>query len=349
MEQGVSIIICSHNGELRVPTTLSHLRAQIPPRIPWEVVLIDNASEDDTAKVAVSCWADGPVPLRVVNEAKLGLQHARERGLREAKYDFLGFVDDDNWVAQDWVLVAHDTLASDPALGAEGSVCNPVFELPEPKWFRVFHSSYAILTDSDLVQYREPEYLSGAGLCLRKYAWTQLIQQGFRSLMTDRFGTQLSGGGDTELTSAIRLAGWKIRVEPRLRLKHFMPAERLTWSYLRRLQRGYTASQVLLDAYSTHNVSMTLGFKQWLGHIWWCQLASSLLKVVRRPNALFATLTSSGEHRQDVIEIEMLYGRILGMLHVRGRYGTLRRHVRLAPWRLRRPEESTSPRYRTSV
>jgi hypothetical protein len=45
----------------------------------------------------------------------------------------------------------------------------------------------------------------------------------------------------------------------------------------------------------------------------------------------------------------MLYGRILGMLHVRGRYGTLRRHVRLAPWRLRRTEESTSPRYRTSV
>ena len=37
-----------------------------------------------------------------------------------------------------------------------------------------------------------------------------------------------------------------------------------------------------------------------------------------RRRGLFATLTSSGEHRQDVIKIEMLYGRILGMLHVRG-------------------------------
>jgi hypothetical protein len=39
---------------LRRPATLEHLKAQIPAKVPWKVLLIDNTSEDDTAKVAMS-------------------------------------------------------------------------------------------------------------------------------------------------------------------------------------------------------------------------------------------------------------------------------------------------------
>jgi cellulose synthase/poly-beta-1,6-N-acetylglucosamine synthase-like glycosyltransferase len=303
-------------------------------------LLIDNASSDNTARVALSCWADGPAPLRVVREGKLGLQRARERGLQEAKYDFLGFVDDDNWVACDWVRVAYEALTSDASIGAVGSICDPVFEVQEPEWFSEFHPPYAILTAADLDR-REtpPEYLHGAGLCLRKRAWTQLIQGGFRSLLAGRVGGRLSGGEDTALTSAIRLAGWKIRVDPRLRLEHLMPAQRLRWEYLRRLQRGYAASQALLDAYSTHNLSMRLRLKPRLGQIWWCQAGRSLLELIRRPSAVLAAVTSVAECRQDVIEVERHFGRILGLLQLRRKYGASRRRVRYAPWRLRRPEE----------
>jgi glycosyltransferase involved in cell wall biosynthesis len=338
--RGVSIIIRSDNGASRLPAALAHLKAQVPTTTPWEVLLVDNASRDDSAKIALSCWRDGPVPLRVVHEAKLGLQYARERGLKEASYDFLGFVDDDNWIAPDWVRVAHDVLASDPSLGAIGSICEPVFKVPEPEWFSEFHPIYSILTDLDLDQFeKSPEYLQRAGLCVRRQAWTQLIQGGFRSLVTDRVSAPLPGSGDTELTLAIRLAGWKIRVEPRLRLKHFIPAERLRWEYLRRLQRAYATSQALLDAYSDDNLSMRLGLKPRLRQLWWYQAGRSLLKLLRRPNAVVAAVTSNGEYRRDVIEVERLSGRMLGMLHLGRRYGKSHRHIRYAPWRLRRPEE----------
>src|SRR6266404_7285820 len=122
MAPSVSIIICSHNGALRLPTALSRIKAQLKPRDPWEVLLIDNASTDDTAEVALSCWGDGPAPIRIVHEPKLGLQCARKRGLEEARYDFLGFVDDDNWLAEDWVLVANEVLGDDGSLGAVGSI-----------------------------------------------------------------------------------------------------------------------------------------------------------------------------------------------------------------------------------
>jgi glycosyltransferase involved in cell wall biosynthesis len=330
----------SHNSASLLPAALAHLKAQAPANAPWEVLLVDDASTDDTSKVALSCWGEGPVPLRVVHEPKLGRQYSTERGLKEAKYEFVGFVDDDNWISLNWVSTAYEALASDPFLGAVGSVCNPVFETPEPKWFSEFHSSYGILTDSDLNHHNDPlEYLHGAGLCVRKQAWTQLIQGGFCFLITGRIGRQLSGGVDTELTLAIRLAGWKIRMERCLRLKHFIPAERLRWEYLRRLQRDCAASQALLDAYSDHNLSMRLRFKPRLGQLWSCQAGQCLLKLMRRPKAVVVAVTSRGEDQPDVIEVEKLFGRMLGMLHLRRKYRESRRHVRYAPWRLRRPEE----------
>lgn len=339
MNQGVSVILCTHNGASRLPETLSHLKEQTPPRAPWEVLLIDNASTDNTAKVALSSWGDARAPLRIVQESKLGLQRARERGLNEARYDFLAFVDDDNWLAPDWVQIANDVLTNDLSIGALGSICEPAFETTEPEWFRDFHSTYAILTDSDLKFDSAPEYLHGAGLCIRRRAWIQLLQGGFHSLLTDRVGGRLSGGGDTELTLAIRLAGWTIRVEPRLRLQHFMPAQRLRWEYLRRLQRGYGSSQALLDAYSAHNLSMKLGLVPRLGQLWWCQAGRSLFRLIRRPEALFAALTSNAENRREVIEVEQLFGRLLGMLQLGRKYGRSRRRVRYAPWRLRQPDE----------
>ncbi|HJU10088.1 MAG TPA: glycosyltransferase [Candidatus Binataceae bacterium] len=340
MSAGLSVIICTHNGETRLPATLAHLKAQPPSLAPWEVVLIDNASTDDTAKVGLSCWSKELAPLRIVHEPRLGLQIARERGLREAKYDVLGFIDDDNWVSPDWVHVANEVFTEDHSLGAVGSISEPVFEGTEPDWFSASHSIYAILTDSDYDHSHEmPGFLPGAGLCIRKEAWLQLIRGGFCSRISDRVGSRLSGGGDTELTMAIRLAGWKIRVEPRLRLKHFMPASRLRWEYLRRLERGYAASNVLLDAYSIHNLCMRSGLRFCIGQQWWCQIGRLLVGMLLLRKAVFAAITSKGESRQDVLEVERLYGRILGMLRVRNGYRASRHAVRYAAWRLRRPEE----------
>jgi len=333
MAHGISIILCCYNGESRLPTTLSYLRAQTHPGVPWEVILVDNASTDDTGKVALSSWGSGPAPLRVVQEAQLGLQNARERGLIESTYDFLGFIDDDNWVASDWVRRASEALASDPGLGAVGGICVPTFGVPAPRWFKEFHSTYAILTDDDLRHRLVPEYLHGAGLCVRKRAWIELIQSGFCSLVTDRVGGHLSGGGDTELTLAIRLAGWKIRVESRLRLQHFMPAERLRWEYLRRLKRGYGASQVLLDAYTEHSLSLGSGPRSWLSDRWWYQLGKSVRKIASQPRAVLAALFYDCEGQNVALEIEEQFGRARGLLRFRGRYGRIRRGVRKASWR----------------
>src|SRR5690348_8092021 len=72
---GISVVICTYNGAERLPQTLAHLAAQEDTgTIAWEVLVVDNASTDDTAEVARRCWpADAPAPLRVVGEPRMGL------------------------------------------------------------------------------------------------------------------------------------------------------------------------------------------------------------------------------------------------------------------------------------
>lgn len=334
MADGISVIICCHNGAIRLPTTLMHLREQAAPDVPWELLIIDNASTDATADVASSCWVHGPAPLRIIRESKLGLQSARQRGLAEAEYDYIGFVDDDNWVARDWVRTAYRVLSTDPLIGAVGSVCDPACEVPAPQWFGRFHASYAILPSHNLSQIRCcPTFISGAGLCVRKVAWQQLLRDGFRPVLSGRLGAKLVGGEDTEFTCALRISGWKLQVEPNLRLRHYMPTQRLRWSYLRRLERGYSASGVSLDAYTEHSLLFPPGARRNVSEHWGYQLVKSLGKIAMKPNAVMVALWSDGEGRNDIIDIEQQFGRAIELLRIRGRYGRLRRQIREAPWR----------------
>ena len=335
MTDGLSVIVCCHNGASRLPITLEHLKLQESPAAPWEVLIIDNASTDGTAELARCCWQNGPAPLYVINESRVGVRYARERGFFEARYEFLGFVDDDNWVAHDWVRTAYEIISSDAGLGAVGSIRAPACEVSSPAWFDDFHSPYAVLTEQELERMQKaPEYLPTAGLCVRKAAWDRLIQNGFRFQLTGRKGKKLQGGEDTELTIALRLSGWQLRIDRRLQMLHFMPAQRLNWNYLRRLQRSHSASWALLDAYMKHSLSLQPGLRRWLSERWWLQLGKSLGKIVRRPSAIMAALSSDGEGRNEVIEVEQQIGRALGLLRLRGRYGALRRELRHASWRL---------------
>jgi glycosyltransferase involved in cell wall biosynthesis len=288
--RGISNNLLSQWG-LTLLTTFAHLMTQESPVVPWEVILIDNGSTDGTTAAARSYWQNGSASLHVIVEPRLGVGHARERGLAEAKYAVVGFVDDDNWVARDWVRTAHDVISSDSNVGAVGSIRTPACEVSPPDWFQDFHSLYAVLTESEFEQPQKPlEYLPTAGLCVRKTAWDKLIQNGFRPQQTGSAGKKIQGGEDVEFTRALRLSGWILRIDQRLRLQHFIPSHRLQWMYLRRLQRSYAASDDVLDAYSDHSVSLRPGFRRWSGDRWWYQFGKSVERMASQSRAVATAL-----------------------------------------------------------
>src|SRR5579863_5328534 len=137
---GVSVVMPCYNSASRLPETLAHLAAQAEcASIPWEVIVIDNNSTDETAAMAQHLWpANHPVPMRSVNETRQGLSYATERGLNEARYEAVSFVHDDNWVCADWVRTVAEIIDQHPEAGAVGGEREAVCEGVPPPWFDRF-------------------------------------------------------------------------------------------------------------------------------------------------------------------------------------------------------------------
>ena len=149
---GLSCIICCHNSAERLPQALNHLAAQqVHEGLQWEVVIIDNASTDETEQVAVATWslAGKPAPLRVVHEPRLGIGYARYKGVAESSYEFVGFIDDDNWVYSNWVQVALEFMLDHPNVAVCGGLNRAVCDVNLPWWFEQFQRSYAVGPQSE--------------------------------------------------------------------------------------------------------------------------------------------------------------------------------------------------------
>jgi glycosyltransferase involved in cell wall biosynthesis len=251
MIDGVSVIICSHNGEKNLPETIRHLnRLAVDPSISWELILIDNGSTDGTGDVGNKCW-ERPESFRIVKEPKRGLVNARLRGIREARYEYISFIDDDNWVDPAWVNIIFEIFNTYPRVGVCGGINEPVCEIEPPEWFSQFNESYAVGTQGDVSGDISDTrgYVWGAGISIRKSAVERIIDAGFGSYLSGRNGKKLLAGEDTELCYAMRLAGWRIWFDARLRLKHYIPRGRLRWEHLCKMRRGFGVARSILMMY----------------------------------------------------------------------------------------------------
>lgn len=254
MELGVSVIICCYNGATRIPEVLHHLANQVfhNQPIPWEVILVDNASTDNTREVALNSWKGDPEKFRVICENQPGLSHARMYGIANSRYEYLSFVDDDNWVENNWIEEVFDILHTNSNVGMCGGLGEAVIEGNHPYWFTKYQDAFAVgpqAPQEGLMLNPQRVYLHGAGLCIKKTVFNQLIERKFSFILSGRKGKKLSSGEDSELSYAVRLIGYDLYYSPNLKFKHIMSQNRLTFSYLTRLFSAFGRSQVILELY----------------------------------------------------------------------------------------------------
>lgn len=70
-----------------------------------EIIVVDNGSVDKTSEVAK--LRPG---VRVVREENLGITHARQRGLEEARGDLIAYIDADTRLTPFWLDIAEQTF-----------------------------------------------------------------------------------------------------------------------------------------------------------------------------------------------------------------------------------------------
>lgn len=327
--EGVSVIVCCHNSAQRLPETLRHLATQkVPVGIDWEVVVVDNASNDDTHQVTVAFEDQFPPGrLRIVHESQMGLGHARLKGLQDARYEYLSYVDDDNWVAENWVSTAYQYFQAHPRVGAFGGRGEPVFEGGNmPTWFPSFAGAYAAgpqyEEEGDITDART-SLLWGAGLQIRKRVFSGLVQTGFYFMSVGRSGASLSSGEDVELCLAIRAAGWRLHYLPDLRYRHFLPQSRLSWQYLRRLFRGSGQSSVFSRMIRDATDKSSSSIRQALNRRWMFQVLHTLRAVARIARRCPRALTTPAQGLVERAQFDALLGNLRGLWSIRAQYRTL--------------------------
>ncbi len=247
--ESVAVIICCFNGAGRLPKTLERLALQRDLSL---VILVDNASSDDTAAVAQRVWneSESGFPLRVVSEPRAGIVYARQCGLNaalHARVDVVLFVDDDNWLHGQWAPVLKRVFLENPQVAAVGGLGRAVCEGDDtPSWFIQHQAAYACGPQGDpgLVPFSRG-FLFGACLALRMKAW-QSIASKFSPLLTGRKGSLVLAGDDAELCFFLQEHGWRLWYEPSLCFDHYMPKFRLDVQYCERLYFGFGMSSRIL-------------------------------------------------------------------------------------------------------
>jgi GT2 family glycosyltransferase len=236
----VTIIITTFN---RAPVLLRALESlaqvQTAGEFAREIVVVDNASTDDTRSTVEAFAATVDFPVRYAYEARQGLPFARNRGLAEAQGDWVSFFDDDQLAEPDWLLTLH-RAAQLRGLKCVGGARDLVIEAEE---IPPLHPYCRKLLGE-----------SHGGAAPQRYSRTFLPTTGnvlvHRSVVRQLGGfnnTWLEGGEDTNFFN--RLIGSNVEAwfVPTALVHHLIPASRLEGPYLERTAQRHGVTMARRD------------------------------------------------------------------------------------------------------
>jgi len=277
----ISVIVCTYNRSESLRKTLGSLAQLCTPGAPWELIVVDNNSTDDTAEVAKILAAALNLNLRYVFEVNQGLSHARNAGIRAARGDIIAFTDDDATVDARWLCELQKAFDQFDCVGVAGKIV-PVWTSQKPSWLELDGPQTlmkGVVCSFDLGE--EPRELNistapfgaiGANMSFRKVAFERY---GFFRSDLGRKGKTLMGGEDTEFCTRLLRAGDRLVYAPKAVVYHPVAEERLKKRYFQSWYFNYGRYMTRVDGFAENAVlyfgvprylfrSLLTDFSKWL-------------------------------------------------------------------------------------
>ena len=235
----VSVVLSTYNRSDRLPVALSALLAQTGD-VPYEIIVVDNNSNDDTAAVVHSIVRNSAGRVRYTFEPRQGLSHGRNAGIALARSPIVAFTDDDVRVSADWILQLKRAFDEHPDVGYIGGRVLPNWLAPPPSWLTSAHWAPLALQDygpNTHVSGRERAVcLVGANLAFRKQVFARV------GMFSASLGRVKDGIGSTE-DHDMQLRAWRVGMIglyiPSIVVVADVTADRLEARYHRRWHRGH--------------------------------------------------------------------------------------------------------------
>lgn len=241
----VSVIIPTFNRSATLRETVDSFLAQSYPADRFEIIIVDNASSDDTPEV-IDSIADRAPNVRGMREARRGAHFARNSGAMSSRGSILYFTDDDMLAEPDLleqIVTAFDTGAN---VGSATGRVLPRWDTEPPRWV-LEHCKNALLSLNDLgeatiVSDDDPGVFSCHQAILRE---AFMAAGGYNP---DTNAEKFTGDNETGLNIKVKKLGYRFAYVGGSVTHHMIPAARMTQRYL----NSRFADQGFCDSYTAY-------------------------------------------------------------------------------------------------
>lgn len=282
----ISAVICTHNRASFLRKALQSLCEQTLDSAEYEVIVVDNASTDET-KLVVSEFAGvcRGMTVRYLYDPVLGLSHARNTGWQNANAALIAYMDDDAASAVDWLgnIVRFFDNAEEKAACVGGRV-ELEWESPRPEWL-----GDALLGDIGYINWgravikTEPhQYIAGLNMAFRKNALQSI--GGFSTKIGQKGGLQ-NTMDDIYVENRLRAAGYFLFYDPSIMVRHYISGERLNkkWFLTRSYGKGVSSANI-----NTHAGQYPVFLRIVKG-------LSTLIRILTSPKDMSSLVLSNGD------------------------------------------------------
>ncbi len=228
----ISVILCTYNRCNSLARALeSVVSSKVPDSIEWEILVVDNNSNDQTRDVVENVIRSNAGRLRYLFEGRQGKSYALNTGIREARGDVLAFMDDDVTVNSDWLHALTAPLGVGDWSGVGGRIL-PAKAITAPHWLSLKgpYSLAGMLAIFDLGN--DPCELHqapfGTNMAFRKSMFEKYGD--FCIDLGPRPGSEMRNE-DIEFVDRLFAGGERLWYEPSAIVYHEVPDSRLKKSY----------------------------------------------------------------------------------------------------------------------
>ena len=192
----VSVIICTYNRAHLLGRALRALANQTMKSEEFEIVVVDDGSEDDTPSVCEMLSREMPNLRYVTAGRNMGVPYATNLGIRSSKGDYVIFTDDDCIPREDWVERMKEALGREPIVA--GSVASPT-----TSYVKLCHNIAELPAVMAGRKAGYVDFIAGANMGFRRQVLEEL--NGFKELRL---------AADIEIILRARKRGYRIYYAP---------------------------------------------------------------------------------------------------------------------------------------
>ncbi|MFD2167328.1 glycosyltransferase [Thalassotalea euphylliae] len=242
----ISVLFATHNGSLTLNTMLSAFQNLKVPATGWQVIIVDNASTDNTKSV-VDSFKD-KLPLEYIHEPRQGKNQALNTGLAHVKGDIVLLTDDDVIPHPNWLVETERAANENPEFDIFGGKIAPCWPENTPDWVKNLVPkgiTYAVTGDDWPEGKISPTMVWGPNMVVRRKVF-----DGGIIFNTDigPNGTNYAMGSETEFNiRAHDTGGHRCWFNPKSSVQHIIRDNQVTWNWIlgraRRFGRGEYCQQ----------------------------------------------------------------------------------------------------------